>query len=814
MPALSDRASFHAAHRSFRHEAAAVRATPRWARGMSRARGPRDDPESMFRAQRLSSLGLGLLGVAALFVGSELVERVWLRGVDPEVLRSLLLLRLLAAATLAGAVATIWKLVPARKAPWGQLPSTAREPWIRRIQGVSLRTKLIVPMVGLAVVPALGIGAYTISRMQQTLEQTAIERLEFATATRERSLTDFVSGVEGDLLFLANLSVLRELADATADGDLERTAELRRIAEHELRVFSQSERAYYQLRYLDAEGQEVVRLNVQGGLPTIVPVAELQDKSGRYYVRASSAVLPGRIYTSRMDLNVEAGVVEIPHRRVVRYATRVIGSHGRGEGLLIINVEADYLFSLAGSLPPGEEMWLIDEEGVYLGHRGSSREQPDVFHLDQGRPLAADFSPDQTAAILRQREGTGTMEEAGSLFAFTSIHFAPQAPHRAWTLLVSHSAEKIRPAIRHVTFSLLMLVGMVIAAGATLGVLIASYLARPVEILRRATRAVTAGELSQRVTITTADEIEGLANDFNTMAEQLSHAQDQLAAWNEELEREVAQQTERLRGLQSGVARADKLASIGQMTAGVMHEVGNPLAAMKTRIQVAEEEGGLCQDCQDLLKDLLDEVNRLAKFLRSFSRLARLPTPVLSTVSLSEIVDGVVTLTSAELEHRGIQLHVCEGPEVATIRGDPDRLRHLLINLVLNAADASEGGGRVEVRLHIEDRDVEDRTSAEVGRQRCVVVDVVDHGVGIAPDVISKIWDPFFTTKQKGTGLGLSICREIVSDHGGWVEVESRPGGGTTISVSLPLAGPGREAAMPSLDPPDTAGSIGLEERP
>ena len=774
---------------------------------MSRANEPRGDSETFFRAHRLSVLGVGLFVVVVLFVGFEVVVRLWLRGVDPEALYSLHVLGLLSAATLAGAVVTIWKLFRAREYPSDQLPITTRAPWTRRLQGVSLRTKLIVPMVGLAVAPALGIGAYTISRMQQTLEQTAVERIQFATATRARSLTDFVDEVEGDLLFLANLRVLRELADATAGGDTQQIAALRGEAEHELRVFSQGERAYYQVRYLDSDGQEIVRLNVRQGLPTVVPLEELQNKSTRYYVREASAEPPGRTYTSRMDLNVERGVVEIPHRRVVRYATRVIGSRGEGEGLLVINVDADHLFFLVGPLPSGEEMWLIDEEGNYLGHRGPPGEQPGLFHLDRGRLLEADFSPDQTTAILQHREATETLEETGSLFAFTSIRFAPQAPHRVWTVLVGHSADKIRPAIRHVTLSLLVLVGMVVAFSGTLGILVASYLARPVEILRRATRSIAAGQLSQSVTITTADEIEGLANDFNAMAQQLSHAQDRLAAWNHELEKEVAQKTEHLHQLQRGVARADKLASLGQMTASVMHEVGNPLAAMKTRIQVAEEEEGLCEACRGLLSDLLEEVNRLAKFLHSFSRVARSPAPDMRVVSLTEIVEGVVALTRPELERRGIQLRVVEGPEVPTIRGDADRMRHLLINLVLNAADASEGGGDVEVRLRLEDRD-----PAEVGCPRRVVIDIVDHGIGMTPKVVSKIWDPFFTTKEKGTGLGLSICREIVSDHGGDVAVESRPGEGTTISVSLPLEESGHGAATPTPDGSESAGPSSVEE--
>lgn len=683
---------------------------------------------------------------------------------------------------------------------------TGSSSWMRRLQHVSLRTKLVVPMVALAVFPAVGVGVFTISRMQSALERSAIERVRSVTETRVKSLRQFVANVAEDLRFLSKIRVLQELARAEMEGDRLRSEGLRQTAEEQLLIFSQGERVYYQVRYLDSAGREVVRLNIGEGVPTVVPTEKLQDKSHRYYVQAAFALPEGKIYTSPMDLNVEHGVVEVPHRRVVRYAAPVIGSGRRGLGLVMINVDADHLLSLIGSLAVGEEAWLVDEEGGYLGYVGSSQERASRFHLDQGREIFEDFGAEVISTISEAGEGMGTLETEESILAYGSIAFDPQMPGRKWMLIVGHSLETLRPPIRQAVVVLLVIVALVVAVGGTLGILVSLYLARPVEVLRSATRRIAAGELSQTVAITTGDEIEGLANDFNAMMKQLSRAQARLASWNRDLTREVEEQTEHLQRLQTGFARADKLASLGQMTAGVMHEVGNPLAAIKTRIQVAEEGQNIDEGSQKLLREVLDEVNRLARFLHSFSRFSRLSEPKMQGVSLAEVVDGVMTLVSPELRRRGVKLHVNDVSGISTIRGDPDQLRQLVMNLVLNACDASEAGSEVRVQL----RRVEPRPdgNGEGGR---IVVEVEDEGMGMDPELLGKIWDPFFTTKPAGAGLGLSICREVIRDHGGEVDVRSSPGAGTTIRVSFPLVEDAEQASSGSEEQGDDMSRHGAQ---
>ncbi len=729
----------------------------------------------------LRAFGVCLLPIIALFLGYEIAERAWLRSVDPELLHLLRIMRWPCVAVISTALAAVLLLRWSHESPLDEpaLPVSTKG-WRRRLQHVRVRTKIVVPMVILAVVPAIFVGLFTISSVRTALRTTAIQRLEFDAASRVRAISEFLEGVRRDLRFISELTPVRDLTGAMGSFTAEQVDDSRRVAERELAIFAQGKRAYYQVRYLDDTGDEVIRLNIDKGQVEIVSPERLQDKGNRYYVREALALEPGQIYVSPMDLNVEQGQVELPYRGVVRYAARVRGSDGRGCGLVVINLYADYVLSLLAPLPVGAEAWLVDQDGTYLGYVGESEARRKLFRLGQGRRLSQDFSPDEASAILGHRRAHSILDTSGAFVS--SIRIEPgDGTEGRWTLLVAYPRAPIDAPIRHLTVFLSIVLTFAVLAAGVLGVLTGSYLARPIMRLRRATREIAAGDLSRRVDVTTGDELEGLASDFNAMTKRLLEARARVSAWNEKLEQEVARQTDDLHQLQTALARADKMASIGQMTAGVMHEVGNPLAAIKTKIQVAEEDGDLCSNCQSLCSEVLMEVDRLTMFLRSFSRLGKGREPCMEMVSVAEVVQGVTTLVTPELRRRGISLRVAPRAETPTIRGDVEQLRHLLMNLILNAMEASSHGDEVLVDVRALPSNVEEQAPAGGVR-----IEVIDRGSGIPPEIVDRIWDPFFTTRSEGTGLGLSICRRIVEDHRGTIQVRSDPANGTVVTLTFP----------------------------
>ncbi|MDP6408859.1 MAG: sensor histidine kinase [Planctomycetota bacterium] len=622
-------------------------------------------------------------------------------------------------------------------------------------------------MVALAVLPATGIGVFAISRMQAAMRANAIERDVFDTTTRARALEEFLRGLETDLLFLGRTQLLNDLAGARTAGDAERVDTLRRQSERELQLFSQGKRSFYQVRYIDTDGREVVRLNVEEGLPIAVPVSQLQDKRSRPYVEATLKLAEGDIYTSPMDLNAEHGRVEVPHRPVLRFGTPLFGPSGERTGILILNLNAAHLFRLLEPLQRGTEAFLVDQEGTYLSYIGPSDEKRARYSLAEKRELREDFTASEVGAILAPSDVGDHFESADELVSIASIATTSGQSPREWRLIVTQSRAEFGVPLRALTLDLSVIMAAVLAIVACVGVFVTGTLARPVTELRRAMRQIATdrGAGLRFSDPDPTDEIDGLSREFRLMAQRLEQAQS------------------RLQGLQIGPAEAQRSSSFGQLISGMVQEFRDPLTALENKIRAT---GDSSQDTAAgaLRENLLEEVEKLKAILESFSHVAKTSRSGAEVTSLAAVVESVVTLVGPELRQRGLLIGVDADPGVPAIEGDVNQLRQLLINLVLNAADARPKSDCIMLKISAVPSD-EVEGAAPIG----AAVRVIDDGRGIPTGDMVKIWDPFFTTKEDGVGLGLPICRQIVEEQRGRIEVSSQTDHGTTVTVSFPMAG-------------------------
>ncbi len=236
---------------------------------------------------------------------------------------------------------------------------------------------------------------------------------------------------------------------------------------------------------------------------------------------------------------------------------------------------------------------------------------------------------------------------------------------------------------------------------------------------------------------------------------------------------------------------AEKLAAVGTMTAGLSHEIRNPLNAALLQLTVLERRvhrlGGELQG--PLLEPLVlvkDEIRRLDHILEDFLQFARPREFVPRPIVLAQVVSRVLDLLAGEAERRAIRLEREISPELdgTRVAGEEERLRQVLVNLALNAMEATPHGGRVRVRCQAEPPD------PALGEELpSVVVAIDDSGPGVPPAVRDRIFEPFFTTKAKGSGLGLSIVHAIVTQHGGTISVDDAPGGGARFQLRLPRLG-------------------------
>lgn len=243
---------------------------------------------------------------------------------------------------------------------------------------------------------------------------------------------------------------------------------------------------------------------------------------------------------------------------------------------------------------------------------------------------------------------------------------------------------------------------------------------------------------------------------------------------------EVARDITRSKNLEAQLRYQEKLAALGTLAAGIAHDIGNPLASMSSELEMLEGETD--QDrLRSSLSVLQSQVQRIARIVREMQDFARRRGEDAAPVSIALAIEDALRLVRHDPRARRVQIHVEVEPSLPELTGVEDHLVMVLVNLLLNALDAMPTGGDLSVR------------AARRGHR--VALDVVDTGVGMAEEVRRRAFEPLFTTKAHGhgTGLGLSVSADIVRSMGGTIELDSAPGAGTTVRLTLPLptgAGP------------------------
>lgn len=230
--------------------------------------------------------------------------------------------------------------------------------------------------------------------------------------------------------------------------------------------------------------------------------------------------------------------------------------------------------------------------------------------------------------------------------------------------------------------------------------------------------------------------------------------------------------------LATSMARAEQLACLGEIAAGLTHEIKNPLAAVMAALETViqdTEKGNVCQ--REILVQMLRELERAHGTLDRLLTLARPVKPRRVNVDLAKLLREMAVLFEPWARRRNIAFELCIPQPLPTLKADPDLLSQLWVNLVTNAFQATPQKGLITV------------SATPFPQGDGVVVVISDSGCGIPPENLGRIFEPFFTTKEGGTGLGLPMVRQIVSQHGGTVRIDSQPGKGTQVVVLLPTQG-------------------------
>lgn len=236
----------------------------------------------------------------------------------------------------------------------------------------------------------------------------------------------------------------------------------------------------------------------------------------------------------------------------------------------------------------------------------------------------------------------------------------------------------------------------------------------------------------------------------------------------------VVKDVTQLRSIENQLSRAEHLATMGELAASLAHEIKNPLAGIKGAIEVILDQYEGHRLHRDVLEEVLQEVRRIDRIVQDLLGYARPREPNFTDVNIREVFRRVALLFDRTIEEKKIKLDILIDPDVDSVFADENLIEQVLLNLVLNSLQAMGENGTLVLSNRLT-RDV-----------RGVEITVQDSGPGISPENISRVFQPFFTTKKDGTGLGLATCKRIITDHGGTISVASVPGMGATFRIWLP----------------------------
>ncbi len=327
------------------------------------------------------------------------------------------------------------------------------------------------------------------------------------------------------------------------------------------------------------------------------------------------------------------------------------------------------------------------------------------------------------------------------------------------------------------------------------------FIRSPIEKLIAGTHAISQMDLDRPVAVPpNAGEITELAQSFDEMRVRLRDAVGEINQFTQKLESKVDARTKELQVAHQKLLQSDRLASLGQLSASVAHEINNPVAGVLNLAMLMQrilKDDGVPQervaDFRRYLGQVVQETSRVGRIVSDLLSFSRRPSPHRAETDINAVIRNTMSLAAHKLKLAGIQARLELGEPLPPVLCDRSQVQQVVLNLVLNGAEAmhAKHGGEVFVQ-------------SGFNGGNAVWFRVTDHGEGIPAEILPRIFDPFFTTKAdgKGVGLGLAVTYGIIQAHGGEIEVSSQPGQGTSFTVTLPLKPPERavphEKAVPA----------------
>jgi signal transduction histidine kinase len=644
---------------------------------------------------------------------------------------------------------------------------------------------LVVAFLLIGVVPLGMLGVFGMPKTLELLQDNMVKSLKSSTDWQVEQINKNFSTVVSHVYFLAELPSLKRHLSGTSSSlkDLE----------SDILEFSRGHPYYGKIRVIGVSGHEVARAIHKNNKLFMTSSKELEFVGNSQHFQDLFNLSKGDIYLS--PINVDPGR-EFLKQQIIEVITPVYKGDTK-LGLIMACLYASRLFDWI-HLPNAPFMsLLLDSKGkiLHLHEHTSSINTP--IDIEPGRLISEVF-------LLPEKDGNHPVVEGINYLEDGTLVVRPiplsnglnSTGSPNWYIAAFFPESYLDVYMASSSWYLALGIFTVALASLTAAVFITRRFKKSFHLLNEGMENIASGKFDERLQLGSGDEFENTANKMNRMRSQLKEKYDELTDQNKEVKSRLKYYKREVHSLEHQLYRADKLASVGELSLKLAHEIGNPLASIKTVTQMMSEKINGKEVKREYFEKIVSEVDRLTIFLKKFNSLAVMKERQLAPCDLGNVIKDVNFFLKVQAMEKGVSIEENFQNGSTRVLADLQQIKQLLMNLILNSIQATGPAGRIRVAVSDSDTPCDYcylrkncfcKNDSLLQRDKGLVeLSVCDTGMGIKKSDLMKIFNPFYTTKPNGTGLGLSIAHKIVENHNGTIRAYSMEGDGTTFKVYFP----------------------------